>query len=306
MNRTMAPSRPSKAIATMIIGDRTAEMWRRYSRPTWDAYADKHGYEIVALAEPVRPELVSAAKPVHWQKCFLLQHPALAGYDYVVWIDADVMINHHRAPCIVGEMRTDKIGAVDLSHRHPTRRGFENCVARYLPLKGYVMSHKRAIERAAPFPTPELTESFRAEAVTGAAGYAAQGTTVNTGVMVLQPRRHAAFLAEVFDKYREVADSDDHEQTPLSDEIVAHDLLEPLDVGFNNVFYIDMAERYPFLHSVPLMRTDGGRVLARLCVTTSFLNSYFLHFVGGERDYMQLVQTDATDVFDLIESLRAD
>lgn len=290
----------------MIIGDETAGMWRRYSRPTWEAYADKHGYRIVALTEPVRPELVSEAKPVHWQKCFLLQHPDLAGYDYVVWIDADVMINHHRAPCIVGQTRTDKIGAVDLTDRHPTRRDFENCVARYLPLKGYVTSHKRAIEGASPFPTAELTGMFRAEAATGAAGYAAQPPTVNTGVMVMQPRRHAGFLAEVFFKYRDIADSADHEQTPLSDEMLAHDLLEPLDVGFNNVFYIDMAERYPFLHSVPLMRTDGGLVLARLCVTTSFLNSYFLHFVGGERDYMQLVATDATDVFDLIETLGAD
>lgn len=302
----MASPRPSKAIVTMIIGDETAEMWRRYSRPTWDAYAERHGYEIVALAEPVRPELVSAAKPVHWQKCFLLQHPDLAGYDYVVWIDADVLINHHRAPCIVGAMRTDRIGAVDLMQRHPTRLSFENCVARYLPLKGYVMSHKRAIERSAPFPTAELTRIYRDQAEKGAAEYAAQAPTVNTGVMVLQPRRHAEFLAEVFRKYRDVADSDDHEQTPLSNEIVAHDLLEPLDVGFNNVFYIDMAERYPFLHSVPLMRTDGGRVLARLCVTTSFLNSYFLHFVGGERDYMRLVETDAVDVFDLIETLSAD
>ena len=57
------------AIVTLALGGRFAASWRRSCEANWAAYADRHGYDVVCLTEPLdRSERAQGRSP-SWQKC---------------------------------------------------------------------------------------------------------------------------------------------------------------------------------------------------------------------------------------------
>ena len=40
------------ALVTLALGDQFRWLWRRYCRPSWQAYADRHGYDLISITEP--------------------------------------------------------------------------------------------------------------------------------------------------------------------------------------------------------------------------------------------------------------
>jgi hypothetical protein len=73
----------SKALCS--IGSGPHEALLEISRPTFAAYARRHGYELITSAEG------AGGRPPAWAKVPMLRE-ALASFELVLWIDADAVI----------------------------------------------------------------------------------------------------------------------------------------------------------------------------------------------------------------------
>ncbi len=285
-------TKKTKAIVTITIGKEHTELFERYCMPTWKPYADKHGYDIIVIREPVKPELVTETKSIHWQKCFVLTHEDVKEYEDVVWIDTDILINYHRAPCIVSNNLSDKIGAVSLQML--SERISENTSGRFLPYKNYCINM---------FQTPEnkamLQNHFRKKKLDHHYFECNPLMGINTGVLVMKPTLHSDFMQNVFYKYQSVEKTQDFEQGPIAVELINQNMVNYIDPGFNVIFYYHLVHHYPFLwDSVIAKNVKLREMLCSFCATTSYINSYFLHF-AGEKVYMPFIATETKDEFEI-------
>jgi len=263
----------SKALVTLVIGDQYRIGWEKTFRHCMELYAEKHGYDIVAFDRHLDPSSFGTSRPPHWQKLLILEQPEVRRYEHAVWIDADILVNHHHAPCIVGAGgNSEKIGLVPYSSGEMgTPRRLDN---RY---------HRRPQGGR----TPTFAEWYRYYGIAAADDPDVDDFT-NTGVLVLKPKVHAAFLRWVYDNGQEVQNAH-QENGPLSYHIFRRGLANPLDERFNVSWNSEMAEHYPFLAA---RRNYDDPKIAGLCVNAAWNNAYFLHFIGATgRKHAELVFT---------------
>lgn len=264
--------RQDKAIVTLAIGEAYREALHRQALPTWRPYAEKHGYDLIVLTEPLDPGCDFAKKSIHWQKLLLGMHPRLKGYRHLVWLDGDILINATLAPCIVSQLREGRIGVVDKAAHHHVPDEVFNLNARYLILN--LLLSRRLVPGT---PKTVITDGdleayYRLFGLEGRA----KGI-INTGVMAFSPEVHGEFLAGIYLKYDH--NFADFEQTPVSFELQNQDRAEYLDDRFNTVWAQVAAEHYPFLFNPAFLQ--GNRDMLRICVNVAFRNAWFLHFAGA-------------------------
>lgn len=265
-----------KVLTTMVIGKDYRAMWDGLYRKSVEAYADRHGYDLVLIDDYIDPRPKARERTPHWQKCLILEHEAIKSYDHVVWIDADIFVNYHTAPCILAEHGGgDGIGAVTFGSTMPNREALENRWDRAHRYAGGMFKAERgptAPERYAQAGLPDD-----------------QREMVNTGVLVLRPDRHTAFLRDVYETGTENPMSA-MEQMWLSYRMFQEGLVRPLDPRFNKIWSEELVQHYPFL------MTEGMRKqvpIIALCVTAAWLNGYFLHFLadGFSRGDVRYIMT---------------
>lgn len=260
------------ALVTLAIGRRYEERWRRIAAPLWSAYAERHGYEVICLTEPLDDSERARGRSPAWQKCLVLEQPFAAAYDRVVWVDADVAIRPDAPPVTAG-VPVELVGAVD---------EFSS-------------------------PTPELHASHLAKLyahwdATGVAYidnrtpadyYAAWGLpprddgVVQTGVMVLSPAHHGAVLRRTYDAYEDRGRILNYEMRPLSWELLAAGLVHWIDPAFNVIWGSAKAISYPFLTTAP-DHPDAAAAAARALAAANFL-----HFAGDVDEIELLAGTTA-------------
>lgn len=263
-----------KAIATLLIGDKYQEMWQSTFRESWMRYAARHGYDIVLLRDYVDPSPRGRERSPHWQKCLILEHPGLKDYEDVVWIDADILINFHTAPCIVEYNNSDRIGVVTYRGEFAVPGRVDN---RY---------HRRAYSGSGGkvLRSPEFPD-----------WYAQNGLGrdiddfINTGVLVMKPRLHTEFMRWFYDTAHETTSSH-QENGALSYWLLKKNICNAIDPRFNVSWNGDVIEFYTFLLEEKNFHNDP---LISLCVTQSWHNAYMLHFVeSATRHHARLVRVD--------------
>ncbi|MDC3332964.1 DUF273 domain-containing protein, partial [bacterium] len=80
------PRRVKIAFCTLLVGDKYTRDTVKYGLRSLEIYAGRRGYDVI-----VETELLDETLPPHFSKMLLLlKH--MDKYDYVVWIDADIMI----------------------------------------------------------------------------------------------------------------------------------------------------------------------------------------------------------------------
>ena len=86
-------SQISKTLVT-AVGPNMVPVLERYSLPTFETYANTHGYDVsvVSLAGDSMQRKDEAAKAARWRKIGIMRD-ALMRSEVAVWFDADVMIN---------------------------------------------------------------------------------------------------------------------------------------------------------------------------------------------------------------------
>lgn len=258
----MAASR--LALVSAVIGDLYQQRWHRHAREGWLAYAARFGLHVVVFDDYLDPSGRGRGRSPAWQKLLVLEHPRVAGYDRVVWLDADVVINAAEAPLVFDGVPADRVGATlnNAFIGHPVLAASFARTCR----PGAPPAHARAMyERCGLSP--------------------AWDTVINTGVWVASPREHAALFRQVYDEHDERPGSY-FEQTALSHRLLQHDLLHPIDARFNVLWYEFVDSVYAFLNG------GDGAVRAR-ALAAVFRNSYFLHFAAEQDDLPLLAAAGA-------------
>jgi hypothetical protein len=274
-----------KALATILIGDAFQREWKRRMEPSWRAYGEKHGYDVVAVDDYIDRSPHGRERTPHWQKCLILEDERVRAYEDVVWVDADVMINAHMAPCIVAATEPGRIGLVSSRSRL-----YES------PISRDNLGH-----RCRDMLSPDVRESapgscreryLRAGLSGDVDDYA------NTGVLVLKPKVHAGLLRHVYDTYEETPFTA-KEEACLSHAIFNGGLAQDLDPRFNTIWFHQMVEHYPFLM---LEEARRDPLVVALAVNAAWSNVWFMHFTADlDRSYADLVIQGAT----YLDGLRA-
>lgn len=244
-----------KAIVTLAIGQHSLKSWTQVCRKGWTAYCERHGYDLVAIEQPLDTSERASNRSPAWQKCLVLGQSWAADYDYIVWVDADILINPI-APSIVEGCPKEKIGVID-ELAYPTVADHQALVRGGMKVLGDAEFYHTRV---------------------GLPG--GQKHIVQTGVMVMSPRHHRDLLEHVYYSY------EDHpnlfyEMMFLSHEMQKHGLQHWIDPRFNAVLYL--------LIFRSILR-NGGREPTepelRHFTLEQYRRNYFLHFAGRRYKYL--------------------
>ncbi|MBL6958309.1 MAG: hypothetical protein ISR52_04960 [Rhodospirillales bacterium] len=262
-----------KAIVTIAIGDNYIDEFERYVRSGWQKYCNRHGYDLYVLTDLIDKNMDQDKKSLHWQKLIIGLIPDLKDYDYLVWMDTDIIINNNAAPCIVSQVTSDKIGIPIFDQTITPREHAGKRLDLFLTnLRNQITPknmHHRGLQydehgREAPF-LPEWDDPRK---------------FINTGVFVFQPKLHNEFLSGVYLSNEEDCLDGSFEQTPFSRALMDKDLIEPIDDRFNKVWSLYAAAYFPFLFDYEFFINQ--RDVAVKCVNVFFQNNFFCHFAGAK------------------------
>lgn len=265
------------AIVAQCVGQKYVDMFNTHCRDNWNAYAAKIGAEIVLVDRLLDESDRARSRTPVWQKLLIPEMPEMQGYDQILLIDTDILINNETAPSIFDAVPMGRIGAVE-SFSNPNKAIYSTILAR-------MYAYWDSIGQ------PYITN------LTGADLYRQFGFTdppqdvVQTGAFVITPSLHAPLLRKVYDTYEDRGGAINHEARPLSYEMVKSGLVEWVDYRFNFVFSDQMFLNYRFLldenFMADLKPLQDGRVynytrysLMKRCIQEMYANAFFLHFAG--------------------------
>jgi hypothetical protein len=235
------------AIVTLAIGDDFAERWHQVCEANWRAYADRHGYDVICIENPLDDSQRAQDRSPSWQKLLVPGQPFASDYDRLVWVDADVVFGE-KAPAITDGVPIDRVGAVD------ERVGLTADLE-------WIVYHGPAEVYYRDFGLPHEFDQI-----------------VQAGVMVLSPEHHRELFQHVYDAYED-QEGLFYEMRPLSWELLNADLVTWLDPRFNELWFAYRAAHKRVLAGYGL-HPHATELAAEALKTT-----YFVHF-AGEGDLM--------------------
>lgn len=281
----------SKAIVTLLIGEKYLKSWKRFCSQNWQKYADKHGYDVICIDTPLDDSERAKGRNPTWQKCLILSQDFSHNYQRIVWVDSDILINWAMAPCIVKGVEVDKVGAVP-SWGGSNMQLSSEAKKRLFEFWG-IPDEKTGRDTYVKYGIPGDFEEI-----------------VQAGVLVLSPHHHREVLEKVYFEYEETGYG---EMPALSYELLKSGYVQWLDMRFNLTWTMQKALYYPFLlepakpNILYRVRRKLGLMMpgllenrvGRLCATTAYINSFFLHFAGAASE-MALVDLESTSWKDLL------
>lgn len=250
-----------QAIVTVLVGQTYVETWRVMCEPNWQAYADRHGFDLIVIAHLPDASPRGLGRSPAWQKLLILDQPWSAAYERIVWVDADIVISGH-APNILRE-------APD-----PAKIGASLSGAQFSEAEKHIYFerlHNLTVEPHLASLAWRFTEEngFSESEIDGEGA-----PMLNTGVLVMSPEHHNALLKEI---YASESASRLYEQPLLSREIHRAGLLVPITPRFNWVIHerriLDFAEIDTVEHP------EVARLIDHL--RNELTKAYFLHFAGS-------------------------
>ena len=249
-----------KAIVTIVHGESYRRRWSAHALPTWRRYAARHGYRsIIVIDRPLDESERARSRSIAWQKLLVAGHPEVEKHDVAVWVDADIVMNHRLAPCVVSALTTDKVGVCE-EMELPTDALFAQMVR---------TNEKNLLEGCARLGIPHPTDPFRRYGLSEP-----PERYFNTGVMVIRPREHRELLEAVYYGYEDKGPGCLYEQVPLSFEISRKRQYEVLDPKFNVLYG-------KFFVALGCGRAKFAVIDGRAAILGAILgNVYFLHFAG--------------------------
>lgn len=169
------PKNHKVLLATIAIGDKYVQQYNLLFRSSHENYAKKHGYDFKVVTEYLDKNLCHV-DAITFNKILVCSQEWSKQYDYIVLVDADVLININSLPI----------------HKSID---FENCI-------GIVNEYSQ--------PTSEIR--LKIQDVMGWESNAREyyklaqlnidtKMVFNTGVMVFQPKIHSEFLDNIYNAY---------------------------------------------------------------------------------------------------------
>lgn len=262
----------TRALATLLIGEKYQALWAMDCRANWEAYCARHGADLVVFDRLLDTSARALARSNPWQKLLILSQPELQSYEQVVWLDADVLIHPH-APWAGEDVPPHLVGATD-EYGYPTPALNQLALS-----KVYALWEKNNVL---------FERNHTAHEFYTVAGYdTAYDKAVQTGILVMSPSCHRDLLEHVYAHY-------EHswhlkglrgEMRPLSYELMRADLVYWIDVHWNANWQFEKMLRYPFLFLEP------AHPLLSRCATRAFSQNYSLHFAGSMHELRYVDQS---------------
>ena len=245
-----------RAIVTLTVGDEWTDRWRRLCEANWSAYAERHGYDLIRIDEPLDSSDRARARSPSWQKLLVLEQPFAQRYERIIWADADLLFGHG-APAVTDGVPPEKVGAVD---------------ELWAPSQA-LRDHIHGIP---------MDRYYGAAGLDGSFDHIVQG-----GLLVISPEHHRNVLREIYDDHEDPGPNLNFEMRPLSFELLDRDLVWWLDPSFNRLWDLYKAERYPFLIDHP------RHPRASEAVDHALTEVHGLHFAGAAEEMEELLSPPA-------------
>lgn len=243
-------------LVVISIGDKNLAQYNRVFRRSHEKYAERHGYDFKVFREHLDQsdyKLNNISLP--FQKHLVSD----SSYDFVIFIDSDILINT-RSPAIHdSEDFGDKLGIAD-EYSQPSSKSR----LRIQKTKGWETSG------TAYYKLCDLDLQTN--------------IVLNSGVLVIQPKKHKEFLQRVYKTYLPLAIKSKRgahcEQTALGYELQRSQKHFVLSNKWNAIWALQKLETFLFhRHSWSLKR-----IVQRITgseIEEYFQNNYFMHFAGG-------------------------
>lgn len=233
-------------LVTIAVGDYYLQIYNTLFRKSQENYAQKHGYDFVVVTDFLDNNKLNHVRgAISFNKILVCSQEWSNKYDFIIFIDADILINKN-APAIHSFMEYgDYIGVADeYSQPTPEKRitiqkkmGWETSGTDYYKLSGFDI----------------ITEKV-----------------LNTGVLVLQPK-HGNFLKQIYDKYIDASKTHprgyQYEQSCIGYELMVNNNYTILPNQFNAVWALSK------------MDSDID-VENKISLDKYFMDNYFIHFAG--------------------------
>jgi hypothetical protein len=258
-------------LVTLIIGTTYQDGWRGLCESGWRGYAERHGYDLIVIDRPLDNSARALSRSPAWQKCLILSPFVCGGYDRVVWVDSDVIINP-AAPSITKGVPIERIGVTDEMFALPQsdrKQIFDYWIDR--------STDQRVTTNLQSYLDPRDYHAFW--------GLPRRGRhIIQTGVLVLTPLYHREVLESVYYEYEDKGSVPmSYEMRPLSFEIQERGIEHLIDQRFNALlsfllFRQEICFRAPFANE----KEFGDFVEHQI------EENYFLHLAGTQtlpRDY---------------------
>lgn len=195
-------------IGIICIGQKYLSDFESSFKPSVQAYASKHGYDIKIFTDFLSPETHSNC--ISFQKCLVPNQ--LKQYDCVVVMDADIYIHDNAPP--IHTLLTDKIGIVDevgqVSPEQYKALGFASEPTEYYRLGGFELNTTKIL---------------------------------NTGLILCNPKLHGDFLETVYCKHIGLAPTHPrrfhYEQACIGYELQTQNMFSLLDNRWNHIYMYD-------------------------------------------------------------------
>ena len=226
-------------LVAIAIGDQYLQNYNKIFRRNHEQYAKNHGYDFKVIddfIDTTNTHYHLSKMSVFYQKMLVSD----TAYEYVIFIDSDILINLDAPAIHLSDDFQDKIGIVD-EYSQPTREirlkiqrlmGWEESATDYYKLSGFELGTNKVL---------------------------------NSGVLVIQPKKHKEFLENVYHTY--LPKSINHgrgshfEQTSLGYELQKQNKYKLLNNKWNAIW--------------------GLHKFAGADLKDFFKQNYFIHFAGG-------------------------
>jgi hypothetical protein len=238
-------------LTTIVIGQKYLTEYEALFKESQSNYAKKHGYDFKVITEHLDKDTAHVST-ISFNKILVCGQPDSANYDYIIVVDADILINPQSPPIhTYMDKDTDKIGIID-EYSQPTPQirqkiqeimGWEKTATEYYSLCNLNITTEKVL---------------------------------NTGVLVFQPKKHQPFLQYIYDTHVKnsmvykmgfLKRGYHYEQACIGYEIQNHNLYKLLPNEFNAIWSLTKIQHQN-----------------RYNIEQYFRQNYFIHF-AGHTDY---------------------
>lgn len=228
-------------LVTIAIGSKYLDIYKKRFYESQRKYAQKCGYDFKVITNFL-DKTIQQKSTISFNKVLVCSQPWSSQYDFIIFVDADIIININSPPIHSYVDYGNCIGIVD-EFSQPTKErrlkiqqnnGWESTATEYYKLCGFDL---------------ETDMVF------------------NSGVLVLQPKIHGDFLQNIYDKY--IRQSISHprgfhfEQSCIGYEIQKKNIYKVIDNKFNAL--------------CALISQDN---VENINIDIYMNQNYFIHFAG--------------------------
>jgi hypothetical protein len=238
-------------LVTICIGDKYLDEYNKLFRNSQEFYAKKNNYDFKIIKEFNYNEFKNYhINLINFHKVLLCNYDWSNNYDYIIFVDADIIINKN-SPSIHNYYKfTNKIGICDEMQPDISKK---KEVSKY---KGWEKTAKEYYKLHANL---NLNTNY----------------ILNTGVLVFQPKIHKYFLSNLKKKYEKIVFNQKknlHKDQPfIGYELQINKLDYLMDYKWNAIWV--------------LYKTYYNNINKKVLTLQEFYNNnYFIHF-AGHTDY---------------------